>query len=71
VEKMKVNLKLLLVEKGYKSIMDFANQHDLSYMAVLKLANNQTKTFDKELLVTLCGTLNCGIGELLILKEEA
>ncbi|MCK1982195.1 MULTISPECIES: helix-turn-helix domain-containing protein [Peribacillus] len=67
---MNVNLKLLLVKNGYKSIMDFANQHDLSYMAVLKLANNQTKTFDKELLVTLCDKLNCGIGDLLHLKED-
>jgi DNA-binding Xre family transcriptional regulator len=66
---IKNNLKLLAVQNGYNSIMDFSKKNNLSYMRIYKLANDKMKTYDKDLLVEICTLLGCEIGELLVIKK--
>ncbi|MFD2658573.1 helix-turn-helix domain-containing protein [Gracilibacillus thailandensis] len=64
------NIKIQIIQKGYKSVKDFTDKTGLSYYMVRKLANNEANSIDIELLVKLCRTLDCEIGDLFYIREQ-
>lgn len=64
------NIKIQIIQKGYKSVKDFTDKTGLSYYMVRKLANNEANSIDIELLVKLCKALNCGIGDLFFINDQ-
>ena len=67
---IKNNLRSLVYEKGYRSLKKFSIDNDLSYFSLLNLANNESKTLDKQLLIDLCVKLDCEIGDLLHFSQK-
>ena len=63
-------VRQLLADKGYNNILKFAEDKQLSYYLLRKLANNDTNSFDRKFIVDLCTALDCEIGDLLVLKKE-
>ncbi|MGE7650526.1 helix-turn-helix domain-containing protein [Peribacillus frigoritolerans] len=63
-------VRQLIAEKGYKTILKFAEDKKLSYYLLRKLANNETNSFDRKFIIDLCAALDCDIGDLLVLKKE-
>jgi DNA-binding Xre family transcriptional regulator len=62
-------VKVLIVDKGYNSLSDFAQQEKVSYHLLRKLAYNHAKTIDIQFLIDLCQKLDCQISDLLVLKK--
>lgn len=67
---IKNNIRLMIIKRGYKSLRKFSIDHGFNYLSLLKLANNQTMTVDKETLVELCEKLDCNIDDLLYIERE-
>jgi DNA-binding Xre family transcriptional regulator len=67
---IKNNLRSLVYEKGYRSLKKFSKDNELSYFSLLNLANNESKTLDKQLLIDLCVKLDCEIGDLLHFSQK-
>lgn len=66
---LQTRVRALVADKGYKSLQKFAMDNNLSYYLLRKLANNESNSFDKTLLIDLCAKLNCEVGELLVIKK--
>lgn len=65
------NVKIQIIQKGYRSIKDFTDKTGLSYYMVLKLANNESNSIDIELLLDLCRLLECNVHELFYVSPLA
>lgn len=68
--KLQNNIKMEIIKNGYKSVKDFSDQNGLSYYMVRKLVNSEANSIDIELLVGLCKSLNCKVGDLFYISEE-
>lgn len=66
---IKINLKLLVIQKGYNSIRDFAVRNDLPYMTIINFVKGRSKMIDRELLITICSLLDCQVGELITIEK--
>jgi DNA-binding Xre family transcriptional regulator len=67
--KLKNNVRLLIVRAGYKSLLEFAEEHNISYYLLRKLANNELNSIDIHFLVSLCKALNCDVSDLLYIDK--
>lgn len=65
------NIKVQIVQHGYRSLQEFAKENDLSYYMIRKLANNESNSIDIELLVKLCEAFDCDVGDLFYIKKAA
>jgi DNA-binding Xre family transcriptional regulator len=74
-EKMQMQLqskvKSLIVERGYNSLADFADQEKVSYHMLRRLAYNRGQSIETRFLVELCEKLDCQISDLLVVKERS
>ncbi len=62
-------VRSLVLDRGYKSLLEFAEENELSYYLLRKLANNKANAIDVNLLIGVCEALDCEVGELLVLKK--
>lgn len=67
---MQNNLRLLMIQKGYKNLLKFAEDNKLSYYLLRKLDKNESNSLDKQFLINLCSTLECELGDLLYLAKS-
>lgn len=68
--KLSNNIRVLIAQKGYKSLQEFSNKNNLSYYMVRKLANDESNYIDKQLLLDLCTAFDCNINDLFQLEKE-
>lgn len=69
--KLKNNIKLMIIQRGYNSVQEFSKENDLSYYMVRKLSKNETNSIDIKLLVKLCKAFNCEVGDLFYIERSA
>ncbi|WP_373894427.1 helix-turn-helix domain-containing protein [Virgibacillus sp. CBA3643] len=65
------NIKILIIQQGYKSVQEFAKKNGISYYMVRKLANNEANGIDINLLVDLCRAFNCEIGDIFFINKAS
>lgn len=67
---LKNNIKVLLIQKGYKSLRSFAKLHNIKYESLNYLVNGEAKSISYELIVQLCTALECDINDLFYIGKE-
>lgn len=67
--KVKCNIIKLSKEKGI-SLSQLSRKADISYPTILRMANNETSSYDVKILAKLCEALDCKLGELLELVPD-
>lgn len=68
--KLKNNLKVLIIVKGYKSMKQFCEIHNLTYDTISRLANGRGESFHFETITKVCDALDCEIGDLFYIEKE-
>jgi len=69
--KLKNNVRLLVVQAGYKSLLEFAEDKGISYYLLRKLANNETNSIDISFLVSLCEAFKSNVSDLIYVDQQA
>lgn len=70
---VKSRLPILMASKGVRSVSELARLtgDEKNSRALYRLYNNETKSYDPELLAAVCKALSCQIDELLYLDGQA
>jgi putative transcriptional regulator len=63
-------LFILMAEKGFRTLTELAKQSGAKYRTLFNFANNKSKLLDPDMVARLCTTLDCEIGELLVIKNK-
>ena len=71
---MRNNLTVLLAQKARKerrriSLRRVAEETRINPYTIYAIANDTIKEYSKEVIVKLCGYLDCDVGELLTIEE--
>lgn len=67
---LKNNIKILVIQKGYKSLRSFAKKHDIKYESLNYLVNGEAKSISYDLIVQLCSSLECDINDLFYINQR-
>lgn len=67
---LKNNIKIEIIKNGYNSVKEFTDKNGLSYYMVRKLVREETNSIDVDLLVSLCRSLRCEVGDLFYISEQ-
>lgn len=76
MKELRNNLTVLLAQKARKerrriSLRRLAEETGINPYTVYAIANDTIKEYSKEVIVKLCGYLDCNVGELLVIEETA
>jgi len=66
---MRNRLKAVIIDKGYKSVFHFCDEHKLNYRQINRIANNEVKSINTEVITDVCNLLECDISELFYIKK--
>lgn len=74
MKELRNNLTVLLAQKARKerrriSLRRVAEETGINPYTVYAIANDTIKEYSKEVLVRLCGYLDCEVGDLLVIEE--
>jgi DNA-binding Xre family transcriptional regulator len=74
MKELRNNLTVLLAQKARKerrriSLKKAADETGINPYTVYAIANDTIKEYSKEVVVKLCGYLDCDVGDLLTLEE--
>jgi putative transcriptional regulator len=74
MKELRNNLTILLAQKAKRerrriSLKKVADETGINKYTVYAIANDTIKEYSKDVLVKLCGYLDCGVGELLAIEE--
>jgi putative transcriptional regulator len=67
--KVKHRLPILMAERDIKSVVQLSEKTGIDYRTLYNFYSYVHKKLDPQLIVILCQTLRCEIGDLLYLKE--
>ena len=66
---LKNKIKIEIIKQGYKSVMSFCDQHDLSYQKINRLIRYEVGSFHIQTIVEICEALNSDVGDLFYLED--
>ena len=74
MKELRNNLTVLLAQKARKerrriSLRRAAEETGINPYTIYAIANDTIKEYSKEVIVRLCGYLDCDVGELLVIEE--
>ena len=69
--KIRAQIWELITQRGYKSYLAFAEEHNLSYHTLRRLDQGTIRYLDIDFFVRLVQALDCSIDELLIIEKES
>ena len=74
MKELRNNLTVLLAQKARKerrriSLRRVAEETSINPYTIYAIANDTIKEYSKEVIVKLCGYLDCDVGELLMIEE--
>jgi DNA-binding Xre family transcriptional regulator len=74
MKELRNNLTVLLAQKARKerrriSLRRAAEETSINPYTIYAIANDTIKEYSKEVIVKLCGYLDCEVGELLVIEE--
>lgn len=67
---LKNNLRLLMAQKGIRSMVELERQSGVSRQVLDRLDKNKSKRLDFDTVVKLCDLFDCEPGDLLYIEEE-
>jgi len=67
--KVRHRLPILMAEREIKSVAMLSEKSGIDYRTLYNFYSYVHKKLDPQLIITLCETLKCDIGDLLCLKE--
>lgn len=67
---LKNTIKLEIIKQGYKSVMSFCKQNNLSYQKVNRLIRYEAKRFEFDTIIEICDALDRDVGDLFYIEKE-
>jgi DNA-binding Xre family transcriptional regulator len=65
------DIKIEIYKQGYKSVMNFCEEHELDYRKINRLVNNKAGNFHFNTIIEVCQALKCDVGDLFHITNKA